>query len=215
MISHALTIVVNELNSHFDDVYGLNSQDHHKVGIRNLADELGASNVGVNSASREAINFSVVNIKEEKSLKNIAHVTRDDISMKALYENPPVFLNFQILVTATHASYSDALLMLSRVIRYFQYKHVFTQDDVKPTSITKNAPTNALDQLNTFKLIFDLYSLTMEEANHMWGTLGGKQFPFVLYTMRMLDLKFVSAPKEGELISEVVTDIYHKPAVGM
>lgn len=214
MISHALIIIVNELNQHLDDVYGVDAAGA-RVGLRNLSQEPVTANSGADSKTQECINLSVVNIKEEKSLKNIPNVTRNDVSMTALYENPPVFLNFQILVTATHKSYSDALLMLSRVIRFFQYKNAFTQDQVSPGSLTKNAPGNAIDQLKAFKIIFDLYSPTLEESNHMWGTLGGKQYPFVLYTMRMLDLKFMAAPREGALISEVVTELYHKPVARM
>ena len=65
-----------------------------------------------------------------------------------------------------------------------------------------------------FKLIFDLYSPSLEETNHLWGTLGGKQYPFVLYVMRMLDLRFQAAPRESGLITEVVSTFTHKPAKG-
>lgn len=67
--------------------------------------------------------------------------------------------------------------MLSRAIRFSSWRNWFTQADVAPSSITTNAPSNALDQLESFKLIFDLYSPSMEEVNHLWGTLGGKRFP--------------------------------------
>jgi hypothetical protein len=87
---------------------------------------------------------------------------------------------------------------------------VFTQDSVSPASITANAPLNALDRLESFKMIFDLYSPSMEEVNHMWGTLGGKQYPFVMYMMRMLDLKFRAVYNESGLITEVVNEFYHK-----
>jgi hypothetical protein len=50
----------------------------------------------------------------------------------------------------------------------------------------------------------------MEEVNHMWGTLGGKQYPFVMYMMRMLDLKFRAVYNESGLITEVVNEFYHK-----
>ena len=31
----------------------------------------------------------------------------------------------------------------------------------------------------------------------MWGMLGGKQFPFALYSMRMLELKFQATQRES------------------
>jgi hypothetical protein len=52
----------------------------------------------------------------------------------------------------------------------------------------------------------------MEEVNHLWGTLGGRQYPFVLYMLRMLDLKFKAVQSESGLITQVVSDFYHKSA---
>lgn len=203
MISHALTIIKNELHTHLDSVYG---STNAAVELRNLAEGIATG------PSRETLNLSVINIKEEKALKNLSNYVRNDITLKVNYENQPTFLNFQILLTATHADYTNALLLLSRAIRFFQFKNVFTQDSVDPNSIVTNAPTNDLDKLAEFKLIFDLYSPSMEEVNHLWGTLGGKQYPFVLYTMRMLDLKFKSVQSESELITEIRSGFYHKKA---
>ncbi|WP_264175515.1 DUF4255 domain-containing protein [Citrifermentans bemidjiense] len=153
-------------------------------------------------------------MKEEKTLKNVPNYVRNNVTLTASYENPPVFLNFLILMTATHTDYVNGLSVLSRAIRFFQFKNFLTQDNVDPSSITSSSvPINPLDRLETFKLIFDLYSPTLEEVNHLWGTLGGKQYPFVLYVMRMLDLKFKFVEQENPLIQEIVRNIHHKPAV--
>lgn len=210
MISHALTIVINELDKHLADTYHLGGSTTIELG--NLAEGFhhGSSHHG---SSRDKLILSMVNIKEEKTLKNLPNYVRNDTRLSTIYENPPVFLNFQILITATHANYTNALLVLSRAIRFFQFKNVFTQDNVEPNSIENNSPSNPLDCLEEFKLIFDLYSPTMEEVNHLWGTLGGKQYPFVLYMLRMLDLKFQAVQSESGLITEVVSDFYHKKPV--
>ena len=103
--------------------------------------------------------------------------------------------------------------MLSRAIRFFQATPHFTPASVAPASLVTNAPVNALDRLADFRIIFDLYSPNMEEVNHMWGTLGGKQYPFVLYTMRMLDLKFQGVPAQGRLIIETAVDVLDKTPI--
>jgi len=206
MISHALTIVINELDAHLA-TYG--AQSAPQVELGNLAEGFKIG-TGLGGVSRNIINLSMVNIKEEKTLKNLPNYVRNDASLKVTYENPPVFLNLQILMVATHFNYTDALLALSRAIQFFQYKNVFTQDNVAPGSITKNEPLNLLDRLESFKLIFDFYSPTMEEVNHLWGTLGGKQYPFVMYVLRMLDLKFQAVQSEGGLITEIISDFSHK-----
>ncbi len=205
MISHALTIVINELNAHLNAVYGDSS------GLAQPGNPSEGFEPGNGGMSKNTLNFSIINIKEEKTLKNLPNYVRDEVTQKVLYENPPVYLNFQILITSPNINYVDGLKLLSRAIRFFQYKNVFTQDNVKPGSITEGAPTNYSDCLETFKLIFDLYSASMEEVNHMWGTLGGKQYPFVIYWMRMLDLQFRGATQEGSLITEIETNFTLKP----
>lgn len=212
MISHALTIVINELNRHLAEVYQMSLQS---VALGNLAEGVSSASGNGNSGAvgRDMLILSVVNIKEEKALKNLPHQIRDETLLKVSYQNPPVFLNLQVLLTATHGNYSHALLVLSRAISFFQYKNVFTQDNVSPDAVTLNAPGNPLDQLASFKLIFDLYSPSMEEVNHLWGTLGGKQYPFVIYMLRLVDLKFNAVQSESGLITEIVRDFYHKPTL--
>ena len=210
MIAHALTIVTNELERHLTDAYGAGAVTP-QVRLGNIAEGVGnAGNAG--SVPRDILDFSMVNIREEKTLKNVPNYTRNDVTLRVGYQNPPVFLNFHILVVATHSIYANALLMLSRAIKFFQFSNVFDQDSVAPASLTTNAPANALDQLETFKLIFDLYSPTMEEVNHLWGTLGGKQYPFAMYTLRLLELQFKAVQSEAGLITEVVSDFYGKSA---
>lgn len=200
---------MNELNKHLDDVYGSGTA----AALGNIPDVFGTG-TGGGSVSRDLLYISAVNVKEEKTLKNVPNYVRNDVTLTAAYENPPVFLNFLILISATHSDYINALSMLSRAIRFFQFKNVFTQTSVDPSSITSSpVPINPLDQLQTFKLIFDIYSPSLEEVNHLWGTLGGKQYPFVLYVMRMLDLKFRFVETERPLILEIEHDIHHKEPV--
>jgi len=210
MFSHALTIVANELDTHLASEYGASPGS---VVLGNVSEGIG--NTGNNSGAvpRDVLAFSIVNIREEKTLKNVTNQVRNDVTLRVTYENPPVYLNLHILIVATHTNYNNALLMLSREIRFFQFRNTFDQDSVAPGSMTKNAPANDLDKLEAFKLIFDLYSPTMEEVNHLWGTLGGKQYPFVLYTLRLLELKFKAVQAEAGLITEVVDDFRQKSAV--
>lgn len=203
MLSHALTIIANELERHLGDTYGPPAVAP-QVRLGNIAEGVGNSGGNPGALPRDLIGLSMVNIREEKTLRNLPTAVRDAASLRVSYENPPVSLNFHILAVATHTNYTNALLMLSRTIMYFQAYNVFSQDSVAPASLVTNAPANPLDQLETFKLILDIYSPTMEEVNHLWGTLGGKQYPFVLYTLRLLQLKFRATQASGGVITEVV-----------
>lgn len=207
MISHALTIVKNELERYLATFGG--PAPHADLG--NVGEVAGAGQG--NGAARNKVLLSVVNIQEERTLKNVSTYVRDDASLRVRYENPPTFVNLAVLVTATHTKYDDALLALSRALVFFQFRTVFTQENCDPQSLTDGAPVNDLDRLVEFKLIFNLWSPTLEEVNDMWGMLGGKQFPFALYSMRMLEVKFHATERESGLITEVVSGFSHKAAV--
>ena len=94
MISHALTIAANELNKHLVDTYGSGAVTP-QVGLGNMAEGIGGA--GSPGVSRDILCLSLVNIKEEKSLKNLPNHVRNDVTLRVVYENPPVFINCQIL----------------------------------------------------------------------------------------------------------------------
>lgn len=202
MFAHALTIVANELERHLGETYGAPVVSP-QVRLGNVAEGVGGTAPG--AVPREILSLSVVNLREEKTLKNLATPVRNDATLRVNYQNPPVFLNVHLLLVATHSTYSNALLVLSRAIKFFQFTNVIDHDSVAPASLVTNAPTNPLDQLETFRLIFDIYSPTMEEVNHLWGTLGSKQYPFALYTLRMLEFKFKATQAEAG----VITGVHH------
>jgi hypothetical protein len=205
MISHALTILTNELERHLVTFGG--NAPHAVLG--NVGEVTAGS--GGNATSRDRVVLSVVNVQEERALKNVPAYVRDDTALRARYENPPTFLNLAVLVAATHADYTNALLGLSRTILFFQARNVFTPDSVDPQSLQVGAPVNERDRLVEFKLILNLWSPTLEEVNDMWGMLGGKQFPFALYSLRMLEMKLQSIQRESGLITEVVSGFTHHP----
>lgn len=198
-----MIIVRNELDAHLTAV---GNSTHAELG--NIA-ELGQPQTQL----RDKVLLSVVNLQEERTLKNTPAYVRDDVQLRVRYENPPTFLNLAVLVTATHTEYINALRALSRALLFFQHRNVLTHDNVAPNSISQDAPPRDADRLAEFKLVFNLWSPTFEEVNDMWGMLGGKQFPFALYSMRMLELKFRATQREAGLITEVVSGFAHKAAV--
>lgn len=202
MISHALQIVANELDQHLHTMYGAAVGE---VALGSPAQGLGTDPGNI---ARDRIIITQVNLREEKTLKNQPNYVRDDVRLTAIYQNPPVFINLLVLFSATHVNYTNALSAVSRVVRFFQHQRVFTQDNVLPASLLA-AHINALDRLESFKLIFDLYSPTFEENSYMWGVIGGRQFPSCLYYLRMLDLKFNAVQRESGLITEVQQEFFH------
>src|SRR3954469_419287 len=121
MLSHALIIVANELEKHLTDTYGAGAVTP-QVRLGNIAEGVGTGGANAGAVPRDVLDFSMVNIREDKTLKNLPNYIRND--SRVVYQNPPVFLNFHILLVATHSNYANALLMLSRAIKFFQFNNV-------------------------------------------------------------------------------------------
>lgn len=177
MIFEALQLLVLELNQYLNSI---DNQSDDVVVLGNIAqlDSQTGGGTGPNSLLNKVV-LTLINIEEEKTLKNIPNYkVINDISE---YQNAQIHLNLYILISTTSTSYENALKYLSRVLRFFQGKTVFTQ---------KNSPLSQQPGigLEDFKLILDLYSPTFEEANFLWSTLGGKQLPSVIYKVRMVQL---------------------------
>jgi len=159
----------------------------------------------------DKIILTVVNIEEESTLKN-GNFLRRDFSGPSRYENPPVFLNLYLMITACNKSagssssdesYAFALKRLSMVIRFFQSQNSF--------SIASSSGAESLDHKKPenlrLKITAELYTLTFEQVNHLWGTLGGKQMPFVVYKLRLVEIKEPKIVREVPLIEEIETNL--------
>lgn len=176
MIAHALTIIVNELNHQLVEAYGISS-NATPAGLHDL------SSANAQPATREGLNLTLVNIQEDAGLKNSPPGMTPS---HPVYQSPPLQLNLLVLLSATYASYTEALLMLGRAMQFFHAQPLFSEMNVKHESMTHNAPTHALDRLREFKLAIDLYSPTLEETHDVWSTLKAVPVPSALYKCRLL-----------------------------
>jgi hypothetical protein len=112
MISHALTIVKNELDRHLATFGG--TTPHAELG--NVGEVAGTT--PGNGSGRNKVLLSVVNIQEERTLKNVPTYVRDDAALRVRYENPPTFVNLAVLVTATHTKYGSLGIDVVSVMRF-------------------------------------------------------------------------------------------------
>lgn len=191
MLIHALQIVRQELAA------ALASED---VVLGNIS-VLDGRDAGENNLMKDKIVITLVNIREEKTLKNLPFSKRNDVTLKAEYFNPPVYFNLYLLVSCTHSLYHNALIYLSRVAAYLQAHHVFTHLNTQPITDATLVPTT--ERMEEFKLILDLYSPSFEEYNHIWGTLGGKQLPSIMYLLRVVEVERAVPPVVGGLVEEI------------
>jgi len=137
--------------------------------------------------------LSLVNFSEEPTMKNNINHTILNNDMVA-YNNPPLNLNLYILLTSCMTNYENALIYLSHAITFFQGKFTFTP---------KNSVTQVEGLPDDFRIILDIYSLTFEQLNYLWSTLGGKQQPFVCYKVRLLQIERASTTETRGIIKQV------------
>jgi Pvc16 N-terminal domain len=189
MIFDAMKLIQTSLQQYIRDIEESPTQDFVILENIAMAQELGGSGDNQN----ERVVMSLVNLQEEFTLKNSAYQRLEN--GRTVYRNPPTFLNLFILFSVlNNEQYETALKRLSRVIEFFQWKKelLFT------TTPGLNNPAQDI------QIFMDLFSLTFEQQNYLWGSLGGKQVPFVLYRARLVTIE--AGKRQGE--SQPITEIY-------
>ncbi|QEC77979.1 Pvc16 family protein [Mucilaginibacter ginsenosidivorax] len=136
-------------------------------------------------------------------LRNVAHLTADEISrlnnvlitLVIASEDIPVkhfpdntrnigrgasrYLSLYVLISScVYHSYDQSLLNLSHIINFFDNNGTFTWP-VKPGTETVTGG---------FRLTVENYSPSFEETSNLWTTMGGRQFPHMVYRVRMAEL---------------------------
>jgi len=182
MIAETIQFICDEINDYYN-------MPQPFVAMSNVA-HLEDANSGI---SKENVIATLVNIEEEKTLKNGSHYVIDDDKLKK--RNPTIFLNLYVLFTCGHGVHYDALKNITKVIKFFQRKSVFTTENSPPPN---GFPADAL----VSKIIVDLFTLNFEQINHLWGVLGGKYTPSVLYKIRIVAIQD-SALQDSPEIKEI------------
>lgn len=198
MIIHALQILRKELDD-FLNTFGADNSD--QVSLGNIA-QLDLPQQGEANNLKNKVVITLVGIREEKTLKNGPFSRRNDNTLQVEYFNPPVYLNLYLLVSVSQNNYNNALIYLSRIVSFFQAKNIFTQENTSP--INSNIEVPPTERMDEFKLILELYNPSFEEQNQIWGTLGGKQLPSVMYLARLVEIKRAVPPTTGGLIEEIM-----------
>ena len=190
MIDRALSLLREELQTYINLSIG---------GADVVVDNIGMLETANSDSLTKRIIITLVNVEEESTLKNFSSVKKGFSGTSALYENPPVFLNLYVLVTCNYSGtdYIHALERLSAVVRFFQCRNIFTYPP--PTG---GISTGAVD-IPDLKITLELYTLTFEQINHLWGSLGGRQVPFVMYKLRLIAITERATLIEVPLIDRI------------
>lgn len=196
MIYEVLQILCEQLDQYLS-IYGLNKL----VKLENIA-LLETSGDNAERLNGKVV-VSLINLEEEKTLRNLPNyrvVNKEHTE----YKNPPVHLNLYVLISANCNTYVNSLRCISKTIEFFQGKTTFTAENTTYTVKSDFEP------ISSFKLITNLYTPTFEEQNHIWGTLGGRQLPSVIYQIQLLEIERKDPPVTGPVILHIDNELKHK-----
>ena len=195
MIDRAISLLRDELQSY------INSRD---ASVNVVIDNIGLFETSRGDSLTNNIIITVVNIEEESTLKNQPALRRP-FGMAAQYQNPPVHLNLYVLFTCnyTGTDYPLALRRLSFIIQFLQSKNSFSAS----SSVIGGGFDAGEAGLTELKFTMELYTLTFEQINHLWGSLGGRQMPFAMYKLRLVAISEFATVREVPLIEEIETSL--------
>jgi Pvc16 N-terminal domain len=169
MIENAFLLLQKELQEHLQVTDASTT-----VIIDNIA-MLGTAS---GDSLSNSIVLTLVNTEERAALK-WQNILRRFLGLNTSVGTTRDPLNLYILFTSNYAgiSYQNGLSRLDHIIRFFQNKTLFSASPVGTTATA-----------NTVNLRFTLeyYRLGFKRANQLWGSLGGRQMPFVMYKLRFV-----------------------------
>ena len=140
--------------------------------------------------------LTLLKMEEETTLKNIPNYKIKN--GKTEYKNTPVHLNLYLLISANCETYDKSIRSISKVIQFFQGKKIFTS-----ANTIYNRTNVAFDVLDYFKFVLELFTPSFEQLNNVWGTLGGRQLPAVIYKIQLIKIERDKKLSRSSVITHV------------
>ncbi|MEM7296088.1 MAG: DUF4255 domain-containing protein [Pseudomonadota bacterium] len=166
MIDQALNLVRDKLDSNLRARFGVSDK---LVALTPLVDEAGKPA----AEARDRLTLFVINIAQDGIPR-----ARPRGGSRQVTQHDPVHLDIYVMLAAGHDAdlYSEALKLISAGMLFFQSHPIFTPQN------TPDMPPG----LNHLSL--EISNMKSEELGQIWGNLGGRYVPSVLYKMRSVVL---------------------------
>lgn len=168
MIDVAISHVAAQLNQSLRSRFGV-AED--LVAISSLLEQDGSV---VPEVTNKVVAF-LVNVERETLPYRVGGHSGPG---RSVVTNAPVYLNLLVMFAANFGgrNYAEALKFLSATIGFFQ---------ARPAFDPQSSP--GLDP-RIDKLTLEIENLNTADLSNLWGILGGKYLPSILYRMRMVTI---------------------------
>jgi len=174
MIDKALNFICYQVNSYLQLKYNI-TDGTDLIQLDNVAWHDVAD---TNDKDKSSAFITLVNIEEDRISKSQENFVRNNDGSFS-YKNPKIYLNLHLLFSANLNLYDESLKRLSYIIQFFQYRNVFN-------SLTTPGDLNHPFPNGVDELILDLYTLSFQDLNNLWGIMGSKYLPSVMYKLRLI-----------------------------
>ncbi|CAN0448283.1 MAG: DUF4255 domain-containing protein [Pseudomonadales bacterium] len=168
MINSALNQLAYELNESLQRTFSL---DENIVVVSNTVEQDGSLPLQANNK----VALSLINIERETFTQKGGGYGGSSFS-RSVVGHEPIYLNLYVMVSICFGgnNYLESMKFLSTAIAFFQRRPVFDHSNTPDLD----------DQID--KLALDIENLSIQDLSNVWGVLGGKYFPSVLYRVRMV-----------------------------
>ncbi len=185
MIHQAVQYIVTELSAY------LNLRSPSLATDRVVLDSLFDISGNPNGAASEKVVLSLVNIQQDPVYQSV-ELYEKRADGKAERTKPEVRVNLFLLFVANISDYEESLKALEHVISFFQARHVFDYSVIPALSEQRG------------RMVFELYSMTFEQQNHLWGSLGSKYQPSVMYKVGLVGIRDRQMEAEVRPVEQVL-----------
>ena len=192
MIYPSLNLIADQLNTNMFEKWGATINGTNEiVQLNNIAN--------INDEKYDLYNkiiITLLKIEEETSLKNSAFYNKI-LPNQIQKHQPPVYLNLYMLVAITKKNYREALQLLSDTVTFFQYNKAFTG----------TVPGATAEENDSYRITVELHDINFQEVFDMWSNLGSKQFPSIIYKVRLL--KFFDSNQTQEVPAVKTINVHY------
>jgi len=144
------------------------------------------------SGLNDKVIITLLNVQEEPTLKNAPRYNKIMAGETALkYEmRDPAYINLYVVISANRSSYDKSLASISKVIEVIQANNILKYVDL------------SADRTQDFSFRTEMHSVPFEQLSYVWGLLGGKVMPSVLYKISVIKIEG-AGPVDVALIDQV------------
>ena len=199
MIRTALEFIRKQLDTYIVD----REQDAANYSTNNVVElqSVIAADGTVNVTDANHLTIMLAGLDEERREgKRPQYIPTDDKQFLKL--NPPVELDLFVLFIAHKKDYGTALRDLSSTVSFFQANPVFDEEKNPSLNAAVLEPDKKPWQLIE-RLVFTLHTLSFEQQNNLWGMLGSKYIPSVVYKVKMITVFETRSKEKTPAITEM------------